>query len=141
MGAALVGYRLIETKTGAVVQEWGGSWGSAPPIPNPLLLPNGDQVCSASLDVDYNGYVLTEWLMERPAKVLFDGADFLNRVTDAEYEAITGSQNVQVRRWLDTFRLRGEVDVTGATALAAKQGLVALKLLTPERAAVIFAPE
>jgi len=70
---------------------------------------------------------------------IFDGATFLSRVTDDEYAAITASSNVQVRRWLDIFRLRGEIDVTGETALRAKAGLVALGLLTAERAEVIFA--
>lgn len=74
---------------------------------------------------------------------LFDGADFLARLTDAEYGAIlaAAAQNVQIARWLDIFRLRGEIDVTGSTALAAKAGLVAAKLLTQSRADVIFAPE
>lgn len=74
------------------------------------------------------------------ASSLIDGADFLARVTDAEYAAIVGSTNMQVRRWLDIFRLRGEIDVTGDTAQAAKAGLVALKLLTQERADEIFVP-
>jgi hypothetical protein len=67
-----------------------------------------------------------------------DGTDFLSRVSDEEYAAITACNSIQVRRWLDIFRLRGEIDVNGATAQAAKTGLVALGLLTPERAAEIF---
>lgn len=71
---------------------------------------------------------------------LLDGADFLARLTDAEYSAIlaAASQSVQLARWLDTFRLRGEIDVYGKTALAAKAGLIKAGLLTPERADVIF---
>lgn len=74
-------------------------------------------------------------------KTVFNGADFLARLTDAEYGAIlaASTQSVQLARWLDIFRLRGEIDVTGATAQAAKVGLVATGLLTQERADVIFA--
>lgn len=74
---------------------------------------------------------------------IFDGAEFLARLTDAEYGAILAAagQSVQLARWLDIFRLRGEIDVTGATAQAAKAGLVGAKLLTQARADVIFATE
>lgn len=140
----LVGYKLINSKTMEVVKEWGGLYGQAPEIPNPLLLPNGDSVCSPALDATYGDYAFVRWEMsdaDKPKKVVFDGTDFLGRVTDEEYTAITGSNNVQVRRWLDTFRLRGEIDVSGKTAQAAKAGLVALGLLTKDRAAVIFAEE
>lgn len=76
-------------------------------------------------------------------KTVFDGADFLARLTDAEYGAIlaASAKSVQLARWLDIFRLRGEIDVTGTTALAAKAGLVAAGLLTQERADKIFAAE
>lgn len=75
-------------------------------------------------------------------KTVFDGADFLARLTDDEYGAIlaASAQSIQIARWLDTFRLRGEIDVTGSTAQAAKAGLVKGGLLTPDRADVIFAP-
>lgn len=74
-------------------------------------------------------------------KTVFDGAEFLARLTDAEYGAIlaASAKSAQLARWLDIFRLRGEIDVTGATAQAAKAGLVAAGLLTQERADVIFA--
>jgi len=74
-------------------------------------------------------------------KTLFDGAVFLARITDAEYGVIlaAASGSIQIARWLDTFRLRGEIDVTGSTALSAKAGLVKAGLLTPDRADVIFA--
>lgn len=80
---------------------------------------------------------------QTPPKTLFDGAEFLSRVTDAEYAAITAAaaQHVQLARWLDIFRLRGEIDVSGATALAAKAGMVALGLLSQERADQVFAPD
>lgn len=139
-----VGYKLIDNQTNAVIDEWGGVWGQSPGIPNPLELPNGDVVCGAKTYEDYSGYTLIPWEMDddaRPKRTKFDGADFLARVTDEEYAAITGSNNIKVRRWLDTFRLRGEIDVSGVTAKAAKAGLVALGLLTRERADEIFAEE
>ena len=72
-----------------------------------------------------------------------DGAKFLTRLTDAEYSAIlaASAQSIQLARWLDIFRLRGEIDATGKTALAAKVGLVAAGLLTAARADEIFAAE
>lgn len=78
---------------------------------------------------------------EPTVKTVFDGADFLSRLTDSEYGAIlaAATQSIQLARWLDTFRLRGEIDVTGKTAQAAKAGLVKAGLLTPDRADVIFA--
>lgn len=77
-----------------------------------------------------------------PVKTLFDGAEFLARLTDAEYGAIlsASAQSIQLARWLDILRLRGEIDVTGSTARAAKSGLVKGGLLTSDRADVIFAP-
>lgn len=62
--ADVVGYRL--EKDGAVIQSWGGIWGQCPGIPNPLFLPNGDHVHGASPDVDYNGYIIRPWLMDKP---------------------------------------------------------------------------
>lgn len=72
---------------------------------------------------------------------IFDGADFLSRLTDEEYGAIleAAKTSVQLARWLDIFRLRGEIDVTSVTAQAAKAGLVASNLLTQERANIVFA--
>lgn len=76
-----------------------------------------------------------------PPKTIFDGAEFLSRLTDSEYGAIleAAKSSVQLARWLDIFRLRGEIDVTGTTALAAKAGLVAMGLISQERANAIFA--
>jgi hypothetical protein len=74
-------------------------------------------------------------------RTVIDGVSFLNRVTDQEYAAVLAAarQSPQIARWLDILRLRGEVDVAGATAQAAKAGLVAAGLLTADRADVIFA--
>lgn len=81
-----------------------------------------------------------------PPYRMIDGAEFLARLTEDEYGAIVSAsmpggspQWRAIAKWLDIFRLRGEIDVTGATAQAAKAGLVAAGPLTSERAAVIFA--
>ena len=47
-------------------------------------------------------------------------------------------QNAQIARWIDILRMRGVIDVKGATAQAAKAGLVQYGLLSAERADVIF---
>ena len=61
-----VGYKLIDAATGAEAKSWGGTWGECPGIPNPLILPNGDHVHASSLNVEYSGYMLTEWMMDEP---------------------------------------------------------------------------
>jgi hypothetical protein len=75
-----------------------------------------------------------------PSKPI-DGVTFLSRVTDDEYLAITaaGRTNGQIGKWIEMLRLRGDIDVSGTTAQAAKAGLVAAGLLTQDRADVIFA--
>lgn len=75
-----------------------------------------------------------------PVATTIDGPTFLARVSDAEIAAITSSSNAQVRRWVELLRLRGDVEVDGATAIAAKGGLVALGLLSAARAEEIFSP-
>lgn len=134
----LVGYKLIEDSTGDVVNQWGGQYGRAPAFPNPLILPNGDQICGADINKSYGGFTVVPWEIERPPQTVFDGASFIMRLTDDEYAAITSSQNVQIRRWIDIFRLKGEIDVSGVTAQAAKKGLTEAKLLTADRADIIF---
>jgi hypothetical protein len=90
----------------------------------------------------FDGNVVTvNRVYERAQPItVIDGATFLARVTDDEYAAIIGAAltNPKIGRWIDIFRLRGEIDVAGSTALAAKAGLVAAGLLTLERAEVIF---
>src|SRR5262249_34328372 len=73
---------------------------------------------------------------------VIDGADFLARITDEEYQAIIAATgvNVQIARWVELLRLRGQVDVVGTTAQAAKAGLIAAGLLSQRRADAIFAP-
>lgn len=62
-----VGYQLIEIATDKVVQSWGGIWGQMPAIPNPISLPNGDQLCAPEVNVEYSGYMLKPWMIDPPA--------------------------------------------------------------------------
>jgi hypothetical protein len=143
------GYRLIKIADGSIAQTWGGVPGQSPGVPSMIMIPRTvedgiavfDHVHCPELGGEYNGFRLEKWFVDPPAKTVFDGAEFLGRVTDAEYGAIlaAASTSVQIARWLDIFRLRGEIDVTGTTSIAAKNGLVALGLLTAERADIIFA--
>lgn len=114
----------------------------------PAQLP-GNALCRHVFDSDVESGAITIGMSWPPGdsaphhitKTMFDGADFLSRLTNDEYAAITASSNIQVRRWLDIFRLRGEIDVSGATAQAAKAGLVAMGLLTAKRADEIFSAQ
>lgn len=118
----------------AVEVEYGSDWHPGEGL---TLVP----AAIASAGWTYDGKTFSEPVVTVPVKTVFDGADFLARLTDAEYGAIlaAASGSIQIARWLDTFRLRGEIDVTGSTALSAKAGLVKAGLLTPDRADVIFA--
>lgn len=132
--------RYAVIKDGIVVNtvevEYGSDWHPGEGL---TLVPAG----AIAAGWTYDGKTFSEPVVTVPVKTVFDGADFLARLTDAEYGAIlaAAAQNVQIARWLDIFRLRGGIDVTGSTTLAAKAGLVAAGLLTQERADVIFAAE
>jgi len=65
----LVGYQLIDAN-GDVLQSWGGVWGQLPSLPNPIRLPNGDDVHAPELDTPYEGCRLVEWLMGPPPPTL-----------------------------------------------------------------------
>lgn len=85
-------------------------------------------------------------MVEPPTVTVFSGAEFLARLTLAEYAAIINAAappltaaNTQLAQWLDMFRLAGEINVASATAQAAKAALVNFELLTAERAAEVFA--
>lgn len=66
----VVGYKLIEVATGKVIQEWGGTWGQCPGVPNPITLPNGDIVYGPVVNTDYSGYMLIPWEMVDPGPVV-----------------------------------------------------------------------
>lgn len=62
-----VGYRLVATGEQTEVHAWRGD------MPNPLLLPNGDQVCAPSINVDYSGWTLVPWEEEpKPPETIAD---------------------------------------------------------------------
>lgn len=61
----VVGYKLIDAKN-EIIQQWGGTWGQCPGIPNPIMLPTGSHVHAPSLNTDYEGYTLVQWLMDEP---------------------------------------------------------------------------
>lgn len=67
----LVGYKLLD-EDDQLISSWGGIIGQVPGIPNPIVLPNGDQVHAPSLDTDYNGYRLVQWFMDAPAPTVDD---------------------------------------------------------------------
>jgi hypothetical protein len=67
MAQMVVGYKLIDTATNAEVKMWGGTWGQCPAMPNPVMTPNGLHIHGPSLDTDYSGYKLVEWMMDEPA--------------------------------------------------------------------------
>lgn len=62
-----VGYQLIEVATDKIIQTWGGIWGQCPSAPNPITLPNGDQLCAPEVNVEYSGYMLKPWMIDPPA--------------------------------------------------------------------------
>lgn len=62
----VVGYKLVDDKTDAVIKSWGGVWNVLPDVPNIIVLPNGDRVHCPSLNVSYGGYTLVEWMMDEP---------------------------------------------------------------------------
>lgn len=68
----IVGYRLIEDATGVEVASWGGVWGRCPGVPNPVTLPNGDQVCGLPPGGSSGGYTLAAWEMEPPPPTAAD---------------------------------------------------------------------
>lgn len=106
-------------------------------------VPPGKRIIGDETFAIVDGAVVQQFQVEdTPPRTLLDGVEFLSRVTNAERAAIkaAAAANADIDLWLEIFRLRGEIDVAGTTALAAKAGLVAAGLLTQERADVIFAP-
>lgn len=71
MAQEIVGYLLVG-KDGTAVQQWGGTAGQMPGIPNPLHLPSGlTQVHCPSVDVSYEdidgqAYSLQPWQQDVP---------------------------------------------------------------------------
>ena len=66
----LVGYKLENITTGEVIDQWGGTWGQCPGIPNPIMIPEeGGTFFFAhdpKLGDEYLGHHLVEWYMDEP---------------------------------------------------------------------------
>lgn len=62
----LVGYKLVRDSDGEVVQQWGGTWGIYVSAPNPMRLPNGDDVHAPAIGQSYAGYTLMELYADEP---------------------------------------------------------------------------
>lgn len=63
----LVGYKLVDTKTGETIEQWCGEWTWCPDIPNPLILPNGDAIFGVKPGGQYGDYRLDQLMMDEPA--------------------------------------------------------------------------
>lgn len=75
-----IGFKLLDEQ-GDVVEQWGGAFGHPPVLPNPLVLPNGDQVCGAVVGETYgareateeepaqSGWTLVPWLAVKPLTI------------------------------------------------------------------------
>lgn len=105
----IVGFQLIEEKTGKVVRQWGGNYGSCPDQPNPIILPNGDHLHGARLDTDYNGYKLIAWEMEAPPP----DKENVNLERDLRIERGFPYMEKQIQ-----FRPEDRENVNGASSLA-----------------------
>jgi hypothetical protein len=64
MSVNQVGYKLINTEDNSVIEQWGGTWGICPGVPDVIVLPNGDHICAPNVDEEYDGYKLISWEME-----------------------------------------------------------------------------
>jgi len=67
-------------------------------------------------------------------------ATFIERVSDAEYLAVTAAAQTDatIARWLDLTRAKGSIDLLSAEAIAAKAYLVSKAWLTQASADAIF---
>lgn len=106
--SALVGYKLID-KDGAIIQEWGGVWGGCPAMPNPVLLPSGDQVAAMCLNETIQGCTLIAWEMEKPDPTTED----VNRERDRRIETSFPYMEKQIQ-----FRSGDRENINGASSLA-----------------------
>jgi hypothetical protein len=91
-----VGYRLVDDQ-GNIVSSWGGIWGRCPGMPNPIQLPNGDQVHSPALDEDYAGCKLVGWYLSEEEET----AAAWSALRSARDRLLTASDWVRLRA-LDT---------------------------------------
>ena len=99
----IVGYKLIDADKGTVIQQWGGVWGQTPGIPNPITLPNGDQVHGASVNDQYEGLVLVPWEMDPPPLVGTDiNAERERRIAAGVTVTLSSAKTIAVQTRDDT---------------------------------------
>lgn len=116
----------------------------------PFALPAGQVTVGGptyALDAGGNVVESYETRAAPPAPRLLATSVMLSRLTDAELLGIeqataagVAGGSVQLARWLEGARARAQIDLDDPASVAAKAGLVALSLLTQERADVIFSP-
>lgn len=75
-----------------------------------------------------------------PPMKIVRGDEFLSRFTDEEYAALRKQEadNTQIARWIECFRLRGDINVLSDTNQKAKAEFVSLGVFSQERADEIF---
>lgn len=71
-----IGYQLREIASNTTIQSWGGGFDpngnfTLVDMPTRLDLPNGAMVHAPGINIDYFGYELIEWLMDRPPPTIF----------------------------------------------------------------------
>jgi len=107
-----VGWKLVRISDGAVVQEWGGVYGRCAQMPNPLILPTGDQICAPVVGVEYSGYRLDAWMMGPPASaVKLEAQRRILALTNSPdlFAGLVKQMNANMRTgWLNDKRLRGQ---------------------------------
>lgn len=154
-----IGYSLIDGE-GNELSFYGDTVGRCAGVPDFIDLPNGDRVHCPSLDETYKEFRLVPRWFEpgNDESIIFDGEKvivkrfipprtlipanvFLARATDVEYAAVRAAaeENVLYARWFDLLLTKGEVNVIGATALAAKASMISDGLVSSDRADQIFA--
>ena len=70
-------------------------------MPNPLVLPNGDQVCAAELDTDYGGFKLTTWLMDKPDEVVRKESFQSDPARSGLLQRLQTATPAQIDNWVD----------------------------------------
>lgn len=88
-----IGWSLVD-QSGAELSHWGDDKGVLHSVPNPLILPNGDQVCGLDAEADLGDYSLVKrFLIDEPPSPLHKQTARVARfvynaiVVTVEYEA------------------------------------------------------
>lgn len=62
-----IGYKLVELSSNNVIQHWSADSKSSPVdangIPTQLVIPTGIIVCAPTPNVEYDGYMLVDWMI------------------------------------------------------------------------------